>query len=298
MNIIEEIKASFKTGTTLTRLIYINVGVFLALHIFIIFLFLLNKPDASYNILRVLSVPADTSELLTRPWSVLSYMFLHKDFFHLLFNLLWLYWFGRIFLLYIDEKSLLSVYLLGGFSGAFFFIAAYNLFPVLSVNLNGAMAMGASAAVMAIVMAIAIYVPNHTIYLIFVGPVKIIWVALIGFILSSIVDFSVNTGGKIAHIGGALLGYYYARQYRQGIKITNWFERILDMLFSFFHRSTKRKMRVSHKKPVTDIEFNTRLVERQEELDRILDKISSKGYESLTTEEKETLFKSGGVQEE
>ena len=143
MNIIEEIKASFKTGNNLTRLIYINIGVFLALHLLIIFLFLFNKADLSYNVLSWLSVPADTSVLASRPWSVLSYMFLHKDFFHILFNLLWLYWFGKIFLLYMDEKSLLSVYLLGGFSGAFFFIAAYNLFPVLSTSLNGAMAMGA-----------------------------------------------------------------------------------------------------------------------------------------------------------
>ena len=293
MNIIEEIKASFKTGNNLTRLIYINIGVFLALHLLIIFLFLFNKADLSYNVLSWLSVPADTSVLASRPWSVLSYMFLHKDFFHILFNLLWLYWFGKIFLLYMDEKSLLSVYLLGGFSGAFFFIAAYNLFPVLSTSLNGAMAMGASAAVMAIVIAISAFVPNHTIYLIFVGPVKIIWVALIGFILSSIVDFSVNTGGKIAHIGGALLGYYFAIQYRQGKNITMWFERILDILFSFFRQKRRKKMRVSHKKPVNDIEYNTLVVERQDEIDRILDKISGKGYESLSAEEKEILFKSG-----
>lgn len=293
MNIIEEIKTSFKSGTYLTRLIYINVAVFLALHIVIIFLFLLNKAYLSTNILSFFAVPAEGHSLVSRPWTPISYMFLHKDFFHLLFNLLWLYWFGKIFLQYIDNKSLLAVYLLGGLAGAAFFIISYNILPVLHVSLNGAIALGASAAVMAVVMAIAFYAPEHNLYLMFLGPVKIIWIALIGFVLSSVIDFSVNTGGKIAHMGGALTGYYFAVKYKQGKNITIGFQKILDKLFTLFRRNYKRKMKVTHKRPFNDLEYNTRKVEKQKEIDRILDKISSKGYDSLSAEEKETLFKSG-----
>ena len=186
----------------------------------------------------------------------------------------------------------MSVYLLGGLCGAAFFIAAYNIFPVLSEDISASMALGASAAVMAVVVAIAAYAPHHTIYIVFIGPVKIIWVALAGFILSSIVDFSVNTGGKIAHIGGALLGYYFAVNYRKGENITLWFEKLMNTVLYWF-RPRKKKMKVTHRRPVTDLEYNTKVVEKQKEIDRILDKISGKGYNSLTAEEKATLFKSG-----
>jgi len=293
MTIIEEIKASFKGGTNLTRLIYVNTGVFLVLHLVLVILFLLDKTGLNYTVLQLFAVPADLSSIAAKPWTVVSYMFLHKEFFHLLFNLLWLYWFGKIFIQYIGDKSLLSVYLLGGLCGALFFITAYNIFPALSENLSGSMAMGASAAVMAIVIAIATYAPDHIIYIVFIGPVKIIWVALIGFILSSVVDFSVNTGGKIAHIGGAVFGYYFALRYRNGVNVALWFEKLITVFLSWF-KPRKRKMKVSYKRNVSDIEYNTRLVEKQKDIDRILDKISSKGYNSLSDEEKAILFKSGG----
>ncbi len=293
MNITEEIKDSFKKGSNLTRLIYINIAVFLLLHITGIFLYLFNHGELLTYVAGLFAVPAELPVLGSRPWSLFTYMFLHKDFFHLLFNLLWLYWFGKIFLSCFDEKRLLNIYLLGGLAGGSFFILSYNLFPVLTENLPGAKALGASASVMAIVVAVAAYAPKHQMYIVFIGPVKIMYVALAGFILSSLVDFSVNTGGKIAHIGGALLGYVFALYYKQGKDITLWFERILNTIFAFF-RPSPGKMKVSYKKPPsTDIEYNALKVEQQKEVDKILDKISSRGYDSLTKEEKETLFKSG-----
>ena len=213
MNITNEIKDSFKNGNVLTRLIYINIGVFLALHIAIVFFYLFSDEKDIFTLIQWLAVPADIVTLLHRPWTIFSYMFLHKDFFHILFNLLWLYWFGKIFLSYLDEKHLLNVYLLGGISGALLYIFSYNLVPVLNDQAANSIAMGASAAVMAIVIATATFAPNHTIYVVFIGPVKIIWVALVGFILSSMVDFSINTGGKIAHMGGALFGYLFILRY-------------------------------------------------------------------------------------
>lgn len=291
MNIVDEIKDSFKHGTALTRLIYINIGVFLALHIVMVFLYLFSAEDKIPLLVEYLAVPADLTTLLHRPWSLFTYMFLHKDFFHILFNLLWLYWFGQIFLSYLDEKRLLNLYILGGISGGALYILSYNLVPVLLEQAPMSIAMGASAAVMAIVIATATYAPNHEIHLMFIGPVRIIWVALVGFILSSIVDFSMNTGGKIAHIGGALFGYLFILRYKQGKDITRWFSVIMDAIFSLFKR--KKKMKVTYKRTGNDFEYNAVKKEKQKTIDEILDKISKSGYNSLSKEEKDTLFKMG-----
>jgi membrane associated rhomboid family serine protease len=291
MNIADEIKDSFKHGNALTRLIYINIGVFLALHIVLIFFYLFAAETKIYSLIEWLAVPADLETLLHRPWTIITYMFLHKDFFHILFNLLWLYWFGKIFLSYLDEKRLLNVYLLGGISGAVLYVIAYNIVPVLHEQAALSVAMGASAAVMAIVIATATYAPNHMVYITFIGPVKIIWVALVGFILSSLVDFSMNTGGKIAHIGGALFGYLFILQYKQGKDITKWFTVIMDGIFSLL--KPRKKLRVTHKSTPNEYEYNAAKKEKQKQLDSILDKISKSGYDSLTKEEKETLFKMG-----
>jgi membrane associated rhomboid family serine protease len=258
MNIADEIKDSFRNGNSLTRLIYINVGVFLIIHIILIFLFLFSSSEKIDLVLNWLAVPADPQTLLHRPWTVITYMFLHFDFFHILFNILWLYWFGKIFLTYLDEKRLLNVYLLGGISGAILYFASYNLVPVLQAHSANSVAMGASAAVMAIVIAAAFYAPNHTVYVFLVGPVKIIWLALIVFILSSLVDFSVNTGGKIAHIGGALFGYVFIAGNKNGKDITAWFTRIMDAFFSLFKPRKKLKVNTA-KQPTT---WNIMLLKR------------------------------------
>ncbi len=291
MNIADEIKTSFKTGSLLTKLIYINLGVFLLIQIAIIFMRLFSSPEYIVDLITFLAVPTNLQELVTHPWTVITYMFTHKDFFHILFNILWLYWFGKIFLSYLSERQLLSNYLLGGLSGAALYIISYNLFPGLQAEAGVSLALGASAAVMAIVISIAVLVPDYKIYVIFIGPVKIIYVALIGFALSSLIDFSVNTGGKIAHIGGAAYGYFFTLQYNKGKDITMGFSRFMYSVFSLFKR--KKKMRVTHKKPVSDYEYNKQKAHVQEEIDRILDKISKKGYDSLTAQEKETLFKHG-----
>jgi membrane associated rhomboid family serine protease len=291
MSIIQEIKDSFRGGTILTKLIYLNVGVFLLLHASIAILYLAGAEDLVYNILTWLAVPANLKELAMHPWTFISYMFLHRDFFHLLFNLAWLFWFGKIFLLYFDQKKLLNIYLIGGMAGAIFFVISYNLFPVLRSQSNEAIALGASAAVMAVVIAISAYVPDYTMNLIFLGPVKIIWIALVSFILSSVVDFSINTGGKIAHIGGAFLGYFFVLRYKKGSDITTWFSKIMDSIFALFKK--RKKMKISYKRTVDDMEYNAMKSEKQKEMDRILDKISRSGYGSLTDDEKDSLFKLG-----
>jgi membrane associated rhomboid family serine protease len=289
MSIIDEIKQTFKSGSNLTRLIYINLAVFIVVNVVEIFYFLLNRHDSYSAFLLTFAVPADLHMLIRKPWTPITYMFLHKNFLHILFNLLWLYWFGRIFLEYLDGKKLVGVYILGGLSGAFLYILAYNIFPVFFKQLEMSYALGASAAVMAIVISISVYVPNYAVYLLFIGRVKIIYIAIIGFLATSLFDFSINTGGKLAHIGGALFGFLFILQYRKGRDLTRGLNRFLDAIVGLF--KPKPKVTVTHRKSETDYDFNYRKKEEQAEIDRILDKIAKSGYDSLTKQEKEILFR-------
>jgi membrane associated rhomboid family serine protease len=256
MSIGDEIKQTFKAGSSLTRLIYINLAVFIIVNLVEIFYFLFNRHDAYSAFLLNFAVPADTAILLRKPWTLITYMFLHKNFLHIFFNLLWLYWFGRIFLEYLDGKKLTGVYILGGLSGALLYILSYNLLPVFRQQLSLSFALGASASIMAIVVAIAVYVPNYTVYLLFIGRVKIIYIALVGFLVTSLFDFSINTGGKIAHIGGALFGYLYILRYRQGHDMTRILSRLLDRLWGLF--KPKPKIKVTHRNYETDLDYNKR----------------------------------------
>ena len=168
MNILDEIKESFKTGSALTKLIYINLAVFLIIKIISVFYFLFNAQDIGrLPIVEWLAVPAGLTNLLLKPWTIFTYMFLHLGFLHILFNVLWLYWFGKIFLEYLSGKQLVGVYILGGLSGAFLYIIAFNVFPVFQPVLQDSYALGASAAVLAIVIAISVYVPDYTIHILF-----------------------------------------------------------------------------------------------------------------------------------
>jgi membrane associated rhomboid family serine protease len=299
--IADEIKESFKTGGSLTRLIYINLGVFLIVKLFYVFFFLLSPSVGDLNskgiyfqqeFLKFLMLPANIHSLAFRPWSVLSYMFLHFQFLHILFNILWLYWFGRIFLKYLTEKQLLSTYLIGGLSGAALFILFYNLFPGLKTELDTAQALGASASVTAIVMAISFYAPNFTVYLPFIGGVKIKYIAIF-FVVTDVLQIaSENAGGHIAHLGGAFYGYLFAMQLKNGKDIGKFFGTFMDGISSLF--KPRKNMKVTYRKAASredDLQFNKMKVENQKEIDRILDKIAKSGYESLSKSEKETLFK-------
>jgi membrane associated rhomboid family serine protease len=289
MGIWDDIKSTFRNGSNLTKLIYINIAVFVALTIVAIIGFLLNDPEISDKALDIFSVPASWQSLLTRPWTLVTYMFTHKDIWHILFNMLWLYSFGRIFLEYLDGRKLVAVYLLGGLSGAVVYILSFNIFPAFTSVLPASVAIGASASVMAVVIAIAAYVPDYTVQLFLFGRIKIKYLALGIFILTSIMDFSINSGGKLAHIGGAFFGYFYTLNLRQGRDMGKGFNKILDFFATIF--KPRKKLKVKYKKASTEYEYNKIKVEHQKTINQILDKISKGGYDSLTKEEKETLFK-------
>ncbi len=291
MDILSDIKRTFKEGSVLTRLIYINLGVFLFISLFGVVLFLAGKANA---LPELLSVPSVTSELLKRPWTPVTYMFLHTGFIHILFNILGLYWFGKLFLYRLDGDKLLSVYLLGGLWGAFFYIVAYNVFPVFE-SVNGLL-MGASASVFAILVSIAFYDPNNEILLPFIGQVRLKYIALFYVLLSVIGISTSNPGGNIAHLGGAFWGWFYIYQLGKGKDMGEGFVVFLSKIgivsASLF--KPREKMKVTHKQtPRNDHDYNRMKNAEQEEINRILEKIAKGGYDSLTKKEKEILFKQG-----
>lgn len=286
--LIDEIKGTFKEGSMLTRLIYINLGVFMVVKVFDGLLYLFGFAEINF-LIDWLAVPADVTQLIFKPWTLVTYMFLHQGFLHILFNMLWLFWLGKIFLEYLTGKQLLNVYLLGGLSGAALYILAFNVFPAFSDIIPFSYALGASAAVYAIVVATAVYVPNYTIYLMFIGPVKLKYIAIVSIVLDIVFLSEGNAGGHIAHIGGALFGYFYTSQLQKGKDVSKGFGKVLDGFAGWF--KPKSKMKVAYRRGETDMQYNARKNYEQKDIDKILEKIAKTGYESLSKSEKDILFR-------
>ena len=270
----------------LAKLIYINAGVFLFVRLAVVLLMLFNIDGASF--LRYLQVPSSLSLLVIRPWTLVTYMFTHFDFWHILFNMLWLYWFGKIFLLFFNEKQLGGLYILGGLAGAFLFVLAYNLFPYFDTYVPNSYLMGASASVMAIVFAVSFYRKDFEINLFLVGRVKLIYLAIFTFVIDLLAVTSSNAGGHIAHVGGALLGIWFANRIARGKDLTAPVNRLVDWGVNLGKR--KPKMKVTYNRREKDYEYNARKNRDNEEIDRILDKLRRSGYGSLSAEEKRKLF--------
>jgi membrane associated rhomboid family serine protease len=276
-----------RSGNGLMRIIVINAIVFIVVNIFDEFL---KFSSAGLSLVQWLALPGEISHALTHAWALITYMFLHKDFFHILFNMLWLYWIGKIFVEYAGSKRLVAVYLLGGISGGILYLLVSFLFPLYFYN---TLLLGASAGVMAVVIATAILLPDYTIHLLFFGPVRLKYLALISFILTSLLDISQNTGGKISHIGGALFGAIYMLQYKNGNDISKPVTNFLDWIANLFSGKPKIKISYSRKK-TSDEDYNQNQRAKQARIDQILDKISKSGYDALTKEEKDFLFKASG----
>ena len=285
-NILNNLKHEFKKGTILNKLIYINVGVFLLFSILGVLSFMFQF-DIS-PLLNKLYLPAENSRLISQPWTFITYMFLHSGFMHLLFNMMWLHFGGKIFLQYLHPKQLLSTYILGGISGGLLFISAYNYIPSLQGYLYGAQALGASASVLAIIVAIATYTPNYSVQLPFIGFIKLKHIAIFTVALDIISIPKGNTGGHIAHIGGAIFGYIYIKQLQKGNDFSTGFSNFFERLVNTF--KNKSKLKTVHKRAKTDYEFNSGKSAQQKEIDKVLERISKSGYESLSKEEKATLF--------
>lgn len=266
----------FRSGNILYLFLGLNILVFLAINLFAVAEFLFSGRTAGADWLtRQLAMPGSFEELPLKFWTIITYMFSHRSFFHILFNLLWLYWLGMIFLDFLNKRQFIFTYLAGGIMGALFYLLAFNFIPVFAGSALKLPLIGASASVMAVVVAAATLVPNFTIRLLFFGNVKLKYLALAYFVLDIIGIGSAGAGGSIAHIGGAVLGFFYIKQLNRGNDLSKVLVR-------------KSRLRVvKNTKPAG----SRSSIPDQEAIDRILDKISQSGYESLTKSEKEQLFK-------
>lgn len=283
----------FKQANSFEKILYLNIAVYVLVSVFRVVLFLLQVRDSGiYYPVNYLSLPADLTALKHHPWTVLTYMFLHEDFLHILFNMLWFYWFGKLFVAYIGAKKITALYIIGGLFGAIFYVAAFNLFPVFAPILSKSVALGASASVIAVVVAISFYIPDQKVSLMFIGNVKLKYIALFTIVVDFLSIAGENSGGHIAHLGGAFFGFIYAMQFKRGHDLLSWFSKLFSGISFSFKRKPKMKATYSKVKDMDDKEYNYDKAKKQKEIDAVLDKISKSGYESLSKNEKEILFNS------
>jgi len=267
----------FRSGNPLFFYIGINTIIFVFTALIALVAFLTRSNIDVYDMVRAyFALPASVPKLPERFYTVFTYMFFHDGFFHLFFNMLGLFWFGQVFMNFLKSRQFHFVFIAGGLAGALFFIAGMNIFPVFSDGLGGITVIGASGCVMAIIVATATLVPNYAFFLLFLGEVKIKYLALAYFILDILALGSANAGGSFAHIGGAVLGFTYIKMLQKGSDWSKIFEK-------------KPKLRVvKNEQPIKKTTFKG---VSQKEVDEILDKISQSGYDQLTATEKEKLFK-------
>lgn len=292
-HLITDLKEAFRKGTIFIQLIYINVAIFFIGTLLTISLQLFNQ--TATELFDIFALPASLHRFYLQPWSLFSYMFMHAGILHILFNMLWLYWFGSLFLSFFSARHLRGLYLLGGIGGGLLYMAAYNIFPYFSEAVAYTTLVGASASVLAIVAATAYREPNYRVQLFLFGAVRLKYLALIVIGTDLLFVTSDNAGGHIAHLGGALAGLLFAASLSKGRDLTFWINKILDGFSSLFRKKTwqrKPNMKVHYgdTSRERDYEYNARKKKQSEEVDRILEKLKKSGYESLTTEEKKSLF--------
>ena len=300
-SILDDIRFQFSTGNMITRIVIVNLAVFVVVNLINLFGTHLNaghRPQFYTEMIHYLSVSSDYGEFFLRPWTWVSSVFLHEGFWHILWNMLFLYWFGRIVGDLIGDRRILPIYLLGGLVGAVAFLLSANL-----LGYGGGQtvyALGASGGVMALVTAAGVLAPEYNMRLLLIGDVKLKWVVA-GLIFLDLIGTAsnVNTGGHFAHLGGVAIGALYIIRLRDGQDLGAWIDSAVDFITGIFHekksgRRPRTKLRVSHRATpgsrATKEGAPPRSADFQEELDRILDKIKASGYESLSEEEREFLY--------
>ena len=284
INILEGLKRFFLQKNVLSRLMLINITIWLICLFICVFTWLFNISDISF-VTKLFAVPSDIATLAEKPWSIFTYMFLQEQFGHLFFNMLMLYYGGKIFLQYFSQKQLLLTYIIGGLVGALFFILAFNAFPVFENMKGHAVALGSSASVLSILIAAATYRPDYTLNLFLLGQVKMKWIAIVFVVIDFLSISKGNSGGHIAHLGGALWGFLYAYMLNKDFDI-----------YRIFKKRARIKVKTVNTenyqgRPKTDEQYNAERAQTQEETDRILEKIAKNGYSSLSDKEKEFLFR-------
>lgn len=296
MNIIDDLKLEYRSGGVVQRLIFWNVGLFVVPLIVFSILSLsgvdLTGIDWRYGSTDYLSLSSNPADLLWKPWSLFTYAFLHADFWHILFNMLMLFFAGRMFLTFFTQKQLFGLYVIAAIFAGLIFMAGYNLFPVFEGTTSKVV--GASAAIMAILIATATYAPYYEVRLMLIGTVKL-WHIAIVFVVLDLINASIdNPGGHFAHLAGALMGFVYIKLLQNGTDLSKGISAALDFFANLFkpHKSTPfKKVHRNAAPSVKPLKKEKDIT--QKHIDDILDKISKSGYDSLTKEEKDFLFKAG-----
>ncbi len=308
-SIWDDIKRQFNYGDVVTRIIIVNVAVFIVINLLKVFLHHGNggsTPGIYMDLRNFFCMSSDPYHFITHPWGMFTHMFMHEGFMHILFNMLFLYWFGRIVEDLVGNKRILPLFLLGGLSGAALYFISANLLPPEFYKM-GKFALGASGGVMAVVVAAGVLAPDYSLRLILIGDVKLKYIVAVIFFVDLIgTTGDVNTGGHFAHIGGALFGWFFVASLRKGDDLSEPVNNTIDKLSMFFnnifkgkkdkrrhrpkvvYRNKDKKVKRSKPHASSDTEKN---LSHQGMLDAILDKIKEDGYESLSDAEKEFLFK-------
>ncbi|MEZ5014110.1 MAG: rhomboid family intramembrane serine protease [Chitinophagales bacterium] len=291
MSITNDIRNTFRYSDTIIQLILVNVLAFVVQTILLVIFFLAGQREVFLDFLgKWMYVHSDWHHLLTRPWTLITYQYLHDPLgiLHILFNMLYLFFFGRVFVQFSAHKNALPLYVTGGIIGALVFAIACHIIPSLK-DLTGQNMVGASAAVMAIVIASATLAPNHTFFLMFIGPVKLKYIALVVILIDLVsMPREINVGGHLAHLAGAATGFAYVQSYRRGRNWFRWWDTFSLRLQNMFRR---RRPRIVYVQQDAAQSKRKEKDKQQEKLDAILDKIKASGYDSLSKSEKDFLFK-------
>ena len=288
MNIIDDLKLQYNMGGIVTQLIFWNVALFVLPWLFFALLFLLG---VNIDYIHYVSLSSNPADLLWKPWSLLSYAFFHSGIMHIIFNMIVMNFSGRLFMMYFTSKQLLGLYIL---SAIFAGICYILVFYVLSIN---APIVGASAAIMAILVATTTYHPLMDLRLLIIGNVKLWHITAVIIIVDLMQLRSENMGGHISHLSGAFFGFIFIKLLQNGTDLSTVVTRVIDFFANLFKKNTSTPFKKVHKnysKPL--VKSVSKIVTKdksQQQIDEILDKISQSGYDSLTKEEKEFLFKVG-----
>lgn len=291
----DEFKSVFqRPNNAHVQLIVINVAVFLAMGVIYVFSTVGESSWIYESVEKFFFLPPKIADFFVRPWTLITYAFAHDlhNLFHIIFNMLVFFWFGRLFIEYLGNDKLFALYILGALAGGVIYLLVYNTIPYFLDRspLHGMI--GASAAIFAIVTGAAVLLPNYTFYLLFLGPIKIKYIAAFYIVASFLGSVGSNAGGNIAHLGGALMGFIYIKQLQVGVDWGAWVTATLDWIKGLFKPRSHVKVsyRKEEPKKTKDRRASGPKKASQEEIDAILDKISERGYESLTSDEKEKLF--------
>jgi membrane associated rhomboid family serine protease len=287
-NIIDDLKLQYKFGGMTQKLIYWNIACFLVSYVLFGLLRLVN---IDIDFLQYVSLSSNLGDLLWKPWSIISYSFFHSDFFHIFFNLIILNFSSQLFLTFFNQKQLLGLYILSAIFAGVVFVSSFYLMNII------APLVGASGAIMAILVAVTTYQPLMNVRLLLLGNVKLWQITIVILILDLLQIKMDNSGGHIAHLAGAFFGFIFIKLLENGTDLTKIVSSVLDFFVNLFKKSPPKPLKTVHRNYKKPVEKSTsRIVTKdktQQQIDEILDKISRSGYDCLTKEEKEFLFKAG-----